>query len=156
MFKIVVITPETDHPDEAKILSTLVSDYNCIIHIRKPNFSIDAYKTYLQKYNHLLHHFVLHEHHSLVKYFPVKGIHLKESDRRSNKEIPNGAKVVSTSLHTIEDVKNLSHEFEYIFYSPLFESISKVTTQPHRSLNESSLSANPLGFSFSSSSNLFS
>jgi len=125
MFNIIVITPETNHPHEADILHTLVIDYNCTIHIRKPNFNLAEYETYLQKYNQLLPHFVLHEHHSLEKYFPVKGIHLKESDRKSVKEIPKDVKVISTSLHTIHDVKNILHEFEYFFYSPLFESISK-------------------------------
>ena len=125
MFNIIVITPETNHPHEADILHTLVLDYNCTIHIRKPNFNLAEYETYLQKYNQLLPHFVLHEHHSLEKYFPVKGIHLKESDRKSVKEIPKDVKVISTSLHTIHDVKNILHEFEYFFYSPLFESISK-------------------------------
>jgi len=125
MFKIIVITPETNHLHEADILHTLVLDYNCTIHIRKPNFNLAEYETYLQKYNQLLPHFVLHEHHSLAKYFPVKGIHLKESDRKSVKEIPKDVKVISTSLHTIHDVKNILHGFEYFFFSPLFESISK-------------------------------
>lgn len=125
MFTIIVITPETTHTHEAEILSALVSDYNCTIHIRKPGFSLDAYRTYLHQYNQLLPHFVLHEHHSLAKEFPVKGIHLKESDRRSIKETPTDVKVISTSLHHISDAENLNHEFEYIFYSPLFESISK-------------------------------
>lgn len=125
MFTIIVITPEITHTHEAEILSALIASYDCTIHIRKPGFSFEAYKMYLQEYNHLLPHFVLHEHHSLAKEFPVKGIHLKERDRMNPKTPYPGIKIISTSIHSIEDVNNLKHPFEYIFFSPLFKSISK-------------------------------
>jgi len=125
MFTLIVITPETNHPNEASILSKLVQDYSCSIHIRKPGFSIEDYKQYLQTYNQLLPHFVLHEHHSLAKEFPVKGIHLKERDRMHSVTQDRDAKIISTSVHSIEDAANLTHPFEYIFFSPLFKSISK-------------------------------
>jgi len=125
MFKIVVITPETDHPTESQMLNILVKEYGCIIHVRKPNFDTERYKKYLQNNNHLLSHFVLHEHHYLSKEFQVKGIHLKKRDRKSPDSTFKGLNIVSTSIHSIEESKTLMHPFEYIFYSPLFESISK-------------------------------
>jgi thiamine-phosphate pyrophosphorylase len=125
MFKIVVITPETDHPNESQILNILVKEYACIIHVRKPNFDQESYKKYLQNHNHLLSHFVLHDHHSLSKEFEVKGVHLRERDRKSPDSTFKGLNIVSTSIHSIEESKALMHPFEYIFYSPLFESISK-------------------------------
>lgn len=125
MFKIVVITPETGHPHESHVLEILVKEYGCMIHIRKPSYDKESYTKYLQNHNHLLDHFVLHEHHSLAKEFQVKGIHLKEKDRNHAKWMYEGINVVSTSIHTIEDTARLQHPFEYFFYSPLFESISK-------------------------------
>lgn len=125
MFNIIVITPEIDHLLESEIFSALVSDYSCTIHIRKPHFDIDEYKKYLLNNNKLISHFVLHEHHSLAKQFPVKGIHLKEKDRNQVTDYPTDIKIISTSLHIVEDANELKYPFEYIFYSPLFESISK-------------------------------
>lgn len=132
MFKIVVITPETGHPNESHILEFLVKEYGCQIHVRKPNFDKESYKKYLHNHNHLLAHFVLHEHHSLAKEFQVKGIHLKERDRNQAELTFEGINVVSTSIHTIEDTAFLKHPFKYIFYSPLFESISKVNYGTHK------------------------
>jgi thiamine-phosphate pyrophosphorylase len=126
MFKIVLITPEKNHPRESQILDILVQEYGCIIHVRKPNLDQESYKKYLQNHNHLLSHFVLHDHHSLSKEFQVKGIHLKELDRKNPVSTFKELNIVSTSIHSIEDAKGLMHPFEYIFYSPLFESISKV------------------------------
>ena len=125
MFAIIVITPETTHQNEVELLHSLVKEYNCTIHIRKPNFSLEEYREYLQSLNQLLPHFVLHEHHSLAKVFPVKGVHLKERDRNNGHTKDSNVKVISTSLHKIEDAANLVFPFEYVFYSPLFKSISK-------------------------------
>ncbi|WP_299247533.1 thiamine phosphate synthase [uncultured Cytophaga sp.] len=136
MFKIVVITPETGHPDESHILEFLVKEYGCQIHIRKPNFDKESYKKYLQNHNRLLSHFVLHEHHSLAKEFQVKGIHLKERDRKGSNLSFNELNIVSTSIHSIKDAAHLKHSFEYIFYSPLFESISKQSYGSNKTYEE--------------------
>ena len=125
MFNLIVITPETNHPQEEQILHALVRAHGITIHVRKPYFTELEYRSYLSGYASILSHMVLHEQHSLAKEFSVKGIHLKEADRKSAKEIEKDVKVISTSFHTIEDIKNNSREFEYIFYSPVFKSISK-------------------------------
>ncbi len=125
MFKLIVFTPEGNHPHEVTILHALVRAYNITIHVRKPDFTKDAYRSYLAGYASILSHMVLHEHHGLAKEFAVKGIHLKERDRNTVKEIDPDVKVISTSLHNIADAANLSIPFEYIFFSPLFKSISK-------------------------------
>ncbi|WP_018342845.1 thiamine phosphate synthase [Cytophaga aurantiaca] len=125
MFEIIVITPEKNHPHEEQILHAIVRACSSTIHVRKPDFTEEEYRLYLTSYPSILSHMVLHEHHVLAKEFSVKGIHLKEADRKFAKEIPNDVKVISTSLHSTDDAKNISDEFEYIFYSPLFKSISK-------------------------------
>ena len=125
MFNIIVITPEENHPHEEQILHALVRACGVTIHLRKPGFTEEEYRLYLTQYPSILSHIILHEHHSLAKEFSVKGIHLKESDRKSAKEIPHNVKVISTSLHIINEAENLVNEYEYIFYSPLFKSISK-------------------------------
>lgn len=125
MFNIIVITPEINHPHETVILHALVRAYNITIHVRKPYFTEIEYRSYLSGYASICSHMVLHEHHNLATCFSVKGIHLKEADRKSAIKIDNNVKVISTSFHTSDDIKNSVFNFEYIFYSPLFKSISK-------------------------------
>lgn len=126
MFKIILITPETNHPKEDAILHELVASYNNVtIHVRKPAFDEKEYEKYLGRYTKILPHLVLHEHHWLAKVLPVNGVHLKENDRKAALQIDPNISVVSTSLHTIIDAKELKQSFEYIFYGPLLESISK-------------------------------
>jgi thiamine-phosphate pyrophosphorylase len=125
MFNMFVLTPETNHPHEEQILHALVRAHHSTIHVRKPGFTEEEYRLYLTQYASILSHMVIHEHHSLATEFAVKGIHLKERDRKDVTEIEKNVTLVSTSIHTIEEAKNLTLPFEYIFYSPLFESISK-------------------------------
>ena len=121
----IVITAETNHPNEEKILHALVRAHGITIHVRKPNFTEEEYRLYLTCYASIRSHMVIHEHHSLATEFTVKGIHLKERDRKHVIEIDNNVRIISTSIHSIDDAINLTASFEYIFYSPLFESISK-------------------------------
>jgi thiamine-phosphate pyrophosphorylase len=125
MFNIILFTPEQNHPHENNILHALVRAYNITIHVRKPDFTEEAYRLYLSDYASIHQHMVLHEHHHLAKEFSVKGIHLKERDRNPVKEIDQDVKVISTSIHHIKDAATLSGPLEYLFFSPLFKSISK-------------------------------
>lgn len=125
MFNIILITPESNHPHEEQILHALVRAYGITIHVRKPDFTEEEYRIYLQSHVSILSHIVIHEHHALAKEFSVKGIHLKEADRNSVTKIDNDVKIISTSFHNIEDVQHNARTFEYIFYSPIFKSISK-------------------------------
>jgi len=125
MFNIILITPEKNHLHEEQILHALVRAYGITVHVRKPDFTEEEYKSYLRSNAGILSHIVIHEHHNLAKEFFLKGIHLKEADRNSVTEIQKDVKIISTSFHNIEDVQHNSHAFEYVFYSPLFKSISK-------------------------------
>jgi len=127
MFKIILITPEQDHPEESRIIEDIVRNYPIGIHIRKPFHSIEEYRNYLKLYTseQIINRFVLHEHHELASEFPVKGIHLKEKDRMLETTRDQSDKIISTSIHVIPDEFGLEDMYSYVFFSPLFESISK-------------------------------
>lgn len=126
MFQLVLITPEENHPSEIDSITEICLQYATNIHIRKPGFSAEAYRTYLSLYDQqTLRHFVLHEHHELSADFPVKGIHLKEKERIHSIKEPFHSDIISTSFHQIADVATMKNPYKYIFFSPLFESISK-------------------------------
>lgn len=95
-----------------------------LLHIRKPDVSLEAYKRLLlqipkQWYSRI----VLHEHFALAEEFGLHGIHL---NRRCS-QVPNSFhRSISCSCHSLEEVKKQKDSKDYVFLSPIFDSISKV------------------------------
>jgi thiamine-phosphate pyrophosphorylase len=127
MFQLILITPEQNHPDEVRIIEELCHKFNVSIHVRKPKYTVQDYRKYLLSFTskQVMASFVLHDHHELVHEFSVKGIHLKERDRLRQIDPTLQDRIVSTSLHNIPDIIGLEDMYSYVFFSPIFESISK-------------------------------
>lgn len=95
-----------------------------LLHIRKPDAPLEAYKRLLlqipkQWYSRI----VLHEHFDLAEKFGLHGIHL---NRRCS-QVPDSFRgSISCSCHTLEEVKKQKASKDYVFLSPIFDSISKV------------------------------
>ena len=95
-----------------------------LLHVRKPDASLEAYKRLLlqipkQWYSRI----VLHEHFALAEEFGLHGIHL---NRRCS-QVPDSFRgSISCSCHTLEEVKKQKASKDYVFLSPIFDSISKV------------------------------
>ena len=95
-----------------------------LLHIRKPDAPLEAYKRLLlqipkQWYSRI----VLHEHFALAEEFGLHGIHL---NRRCS-QVPNSFhRSISCSCHSLEEVKKQKDTKDYVFLSPIFDSISKV------------------------------
>ena len=78
---------------------------------------------------------VIHEHLDLVEKYPLRGIHLKSWQRKNIpyenlltycKQMKNKNKSVSSAFHTLQELKSYAEiPFEYVFLSPVFDSISK-------------------------------
>lgn len=95
-----------------------------LLHIRKPDASLEAYKRLLlQIPRHWYSRIVLHEHFDLAEEFGLHGIHL---NRRCS-QVPDSFRgSISCSCHTLEEVKKQKASKDYVFLSPIFDSISKV------------------------------
>lgn len=124
MLKILIST-EDGLNDCEKLERTDVSEYHAF-HIRKPNWTLSELRKYLselpEKWKDIA---VLHSHFELINEFNVKGLHLNEFNR--SKEISNDLKpyIISTSFHLIEDLLMDTSTYEYVFLSPIYDSISK-------------------------------
>ena len=95
-----------------------------LLHVRKPDASLEAYKRFLlqipkQWYSRI----VLHEHFALAEEFGLHGIHL---NRRCSQVPDSFHRSISFSCHTLEEVKKQKDSKDYVFLSPIFDSISKV------------------------------
>lgn len=122
--KWIIITSPEFLSGEAIFIDKLFSQGLDLLHIRKPDAPLEAYKLFLlqipkQWYSRI----VLHEHFALAEEFGLHGIHLN----RRYSVAPNAFHgSISCSCHTIEEVITQKESKDYVFLSPIFDSISKV------------------------------
>ena len=122
--KLILITPPTCFVEEDKIITVLFEEGLDILHLRKP----DSAPMYAERLLTLIpeqYHkrIVVHENFYLKDEYKLKGIHLNGR----NPHLPNNYKGhVSYSCHTLEEVKEQKQNCDYVFLSPVFDSISKL------------------------------
>ena len=122
--KWITITSPEFLSGEAIFIDKLFSQGLDLLHLRKPEASLEAYKRLLlQIPKHWYSRIVLHEHFALAEKFGLHGIHL---NRRCS-QVPDSFRgSISCSCHTLEEVKKQKASKDYVFLSPIFDSISKV------------------------------
>ncbi len=118
----ILISPEQGS-SEVDILNGLSSSEYHSYHLRKPNLTARQLESYLNALNaEWRQKVVLHQHYNLINNFKLKGVHLKEKDRRL---YDSHSRVVSSSFHSIKDLESEVNSYHYVFLSPIFDSISK-------------------------------
>jgi len=145
---IIVSFPSEIDDEFEKIHDLLMDDAIDFFHLRKPDFDYTQMKEFLNQIDTDLHYkIVIHSHYSLIGEFDLAGINLNrkalsqlaykdEVDKcfiqplvlnntqiEVNRIIPN---MVTFSAHSFAEIKNLSFDTDYVFLSPIFDSISKV------------------------------
>ncbi|WP_375605539.1 thiamine phosphate synthase [Flavobacterium davisii] len=91
-------------------------------HIRKPNYTLQETKAYLDKINSAFHPFCVVYYPELVNEYGLKGIHQTSHNRSFL--VPT-TKSLSTSTHSITEFNELDSAYHYAFLSPVFPSLSK-------------------------------
>ncbi|MFO7962425.1 MAG: thiamine phosphate synthase [Desulfobacterales bacterium] len=127
-----VISPSHTTDDEIGILVNLFSRGLEVYHFRKPEFSLERTAAFLDHIPERFHNrIVLHNHHRLVERFGLRGIHYTEARRKKELDRLSGIRrdrpglTLSSSFHLIGDIERQGHVFDYLFLSPVFDSISK-------------------------------
>ncbi len=131
LFQIIIITPEKFIKNEIFSICKILNTKGSLLHLRKPDFSKEEMELYLRQFpESILNRIVLHSHYELVKTFKLRGAHLTENSRTSFKKINflkrNKIKIISTSFHSVKEIKLSRRKYEYVFLSPVFDSISKL------------------------------
>lgn len=121
--KIIAITPELSHPDEINFIIKMLDAGFDYVHIRKPGFPMQQMREYIKsippKYYDRLK---IHNHFELAHEFNLAGIHL---NMHCNVIPPNCENLSrSRSCHSENELTDLN-QYEYVFLSPIFDSISK-------------------------------
>lgn len=132
--RLIVISNSTKFESELKIIPRLFDSGMETFHLRKPKFSARRMNKYLRKFpKEHLNKVVIHTHHRLAIKFKLKGIHITEKQKR--KKLITWLKLkilkslrpltVTSSFHSISDLMRDKKSYDYVFLSPLFDSISK-------------------------------
>jgi thiamine-phosphate pyrophosphorylase len=132
---IVCSTPES-FPDEQVIVRELMNEGLTTFHLRKPSYTKEQVRKWLKELREEdQRNIVIHSHWSLVEEFPLKGIHfgtqalhqcITDGWEQMLKSIVNGKPLtISTSVHHQEEIDKLPEQIDYVWLSPIFESISK-------------------------------
>lgn len=118
-----VITSPDFFPGEALFIHHLFARGVDIVHLRKPGATVDDCARLLDELTiDDRRHIVIHDFFELAEPYGLKGIHLNA--RRST--VPDGWQGhVSRSCHTLEEVRLYKDECNYVFLSPIFDSVSK-------------------------------
>ena len=127
----IVISNPTPLENEINLIHQLFKEGLQLFHVRKPDFSTAEMKAFLSEMkSDYGQNLVLHSHHQLASAFGINRIHFTEKMRAETseeclKEWKGNRFTLSTSIHSMADFEKLSNVFDYAFFGPVFESISK-------------------------------
>ena len=135
MKKIIISNP-TDFEGEISLIEQLLIDKSLVFHLRKPEKSCEELSEILRRISPKFYRqIVLQAHHDLLNKYKLKGVHFTEMSRQklSDESLISTVKIwrkkgltVSFSLHSLEAIEQLPCKADYVFLSPIFQSISKV------------------------------
>lgn len=128
MFRLLLLTAPTAIPDEPRLLADLLALGLDGLHLRKPGWPAGQLEALIRglpaRYYPRL---VLHEYPHLVRAYRLGGLHLTGSRRAAAVRRPGllPGQTLSTSYHALAEICRHRRRYDYIFLSPIFNSISK-------------------------------
>ena len=117
---IIVLTSEKPLENEAQQINDLFDAGLEILHLRKPTFSIEGYRTLLDLISAKYHHrIMIHQFFELTNEYRLRGIHLQEQARWdledaldvSIKIYKDKGFEVSSSFHSKEEIAACKADF---------------------------------------------
>lgn len=123
---IVLITQPKNVQNEAVLICKLFEAGLEKLHIRKPAHSALGISLLLDSIpKDLWQNIVMHRQHELVNDYGLAGYHHQEGE-----EIKACSGTISQSIHYLEDLPSLNSKLDYVFYGPVYRSISKKGYEP--------------------------
>ena len=127
--KILLVSNLYDIRYEHYLLNLLFCEGLQYYHLRKENYTEVEMRKYIERIPHYFHErIIIHSHFHLLEEYGLKGVHFtkqnikKHLNYKFDAPIPHGH--MSFSLHSIREIPRLKIPFNYIFLSPVFDSIS--------------------------------
>ena len=122
--KLIAITQPSMIEDESSYIRRLFESGIDIVHLRKPDADIEQCRRLLRELSdEERRKIVIHDYHELINEFDLKGLHFNKNITI----VPDDYKGFKTrSCHSFEEVMKYKNDYDYVFLSPIFDSISKV------------------------------
>lgn len=122
--KLIAITRPFIIEDEAAFIRHIFESGFDILHLRKPDADIQYCRELLKKLNlEERKNIIVHDYPDLYEEFSLKGIHINKNVTT----LPESYQGFRTrSCHSLEEVMRYKNYYDYVFLSPIFDSISKV------------------------------
>lgn len=131
--KFIVITPPDFIADEARLVRLLFDEGLDTLHLRKPRSTAEECARLLDDIiadsrrhgvapEQRLRRIVLNDHHELCARYGLQGVHLNSRNPATSLGKPF---TVSASCHSLGEVAERRATLDYVFLSPIFDSISK-------------------------------
>ncbi len=122
MLQIAITQPFAIDGEDAIIRHLLANGFD-IVHLRKPDADIEYCRDLLGRLTPAERaRIVVHDYATLYDEYALRGIHLN----RNYAAYPTHYRGTRTrSCHTFEEVARYKNECDYLFLSPIFDSISK-------------------------------
>jgi thiamine-phosphate pyrophosphorylase len=127
-FQLVLLTAPTAQPDEPRLLTALLAQGLARLHLRKPGWPAAQLEALIRALPAQYHaRLVLHAYPELVRRYSLGGFHLTEAGRRAATRRPRllPGQTLSTSFHSLAEIARTRRRYDYVFLSPIFDSISK-------------------------------
>lgn len=126
--KLIIISPPYNIEGEIELLRYLFDDGLEYFHLRKPGIDSAILEKSLIDYLEQLHEkyhdkIILHSNYDLVQKYNLKGMHYSKNNLPIRNL--NYIKRQSASFHSIDEIEKNKYPFNYVFLSPVFDSISK-------------------------------
>lgn len=140
--KIFAVSPEVMDQAEARVIGQLLDAGLDVYHLRKPGASLHELASFIALLPETdCSRIVLHQHYELVDAYGLAGFHLKDtvhvdSECREITKSASVGKTFSCSIHRLERLDAVAGLWDYVFLSPIFQSISKARYAPSWSVNE--------------------
>ena len=138
--KLAVVTSASSIDNEHEIIERMFRHGLKNLHVRKPKYTKKKLRQYLEGFKkEYRDKIIIHSHHSLALSMRLKGIHLTEKHRERTLGVLKKFYLfrmmrpklhISSSYHKLSDMKESASRYDYVFFGPVFESISKEDHKP--------------------------
>jgi thiamine-phosphate pyrophosphorylase len=131
---IIVISSPQQELNESNLINALFEHGLEIFHLRKPTYSSYETEALVQAIDaQFRKRVVLHQHYELAEKYQLRGIHFTGHYIKNNPDklsdwyqmAQEHKMTVSNSKHQLLELKTLEIPYDYVFLSPVFDSISK-------------------------------
>lgn len=124
-FRLIVVSQPQHQPAEPQAVQALFEAGLQTFHLRKPAFAESEMQQWIRQISpQFRQRIVLHSHYQLIEKENLKGIHFTQKTKHLWGAQKNSGSQ-SVSCHSLAEIPAFAEKADYLFLSPVFESVSK-------------------------------